>query len=156
MPNGTDLPDDILEEFKRLEEPLCHCDETLSAFACKIDAEVDRNYHNYPGRDITWIRGDGITVSIQLTPVIDKPGRSGKRLASPLYFIGIAAWRDTSAGRSSWHRAIWKSETLPLVSETLTEILNNAHKELMALAEEDLKRPTGDLGRPLGPPPTVD
>ena len=100
MPNGHDL---TREEFRRVELPLRAIDDLLSQFAEEIGAQIDRNYHNRPRRDIRVDLGKGLCGTIYISPVLIKLDVNDLwRAGNYQYHVGVLVHKDDRGQRFIW------------------------------------------------------
>jgi hypothetical protein len=128
MPNGSELTE---AEFKELEQPLRRIDALVERFADQVGGVVERNYHGSPSRNVIHSSPDGTKRKIQVSPFGEGPNRG--------YVIAAMAWKDTAAGRVSWHKTIASFEEIPAKENDVWAVLEAAWEALATVGPEDLK-----------------
>ena len=125
MPNGFY---GSLEEWQRMEAPFLEIDDELEKFAADRQMQVVKNYHNWPRRELAWVRDD-IHRSIQIF-LGDHP---------ETYYIGLGAWQDRLNERYLADKWLKKSVSWPEITDNLHELLEEAVAILDSWSEKDLK-----------------
>lgn len=114
-----------------MEAPFLEIDDVLEKFAADRKMQVVKNYHNWPRRELQWVR-DGIHRSIQIF--------LGNRPED--YYMAVGAWQDTQNERYSADKWLKRSVPWPEITDNLQELLQEAVTILESWSETDLKYAT--------------
>lgn len=77
------------EQWDALEKPLAEIDDELLRIAEDRNLTVDKNYHNWPSRSLSWRTGDGLDRKLEISV-----GENGK-----FFQIYGYAWYDDANGQ---------------------------------------------------------
>lgn len=126
MPNGGF--DGSLEAWEKMEAPLLEVDELLAQFATERNMQVVKNYHNWPRRELKWVR-DGIHLAIHILAA-DKP---------ETYHLAIGAWEDRKNERYVADKWLKKWVFWPEIKDNLRQLLEEGTETLESWSEKDLQ-----------------
>ena len=125
MPNGFHGTDDA---WARLEAPLLRLDPVLEAFARNHSLSVERNYHNWPSRAMTW--GAPISRLIQVY-LEDEQAMT--------WTVWLCASEDRGAARY-WKRVfLQRAVAIEEIEHGLAERLDEARRRVEAWSSDQLE-----------------
>jgi hypothetical protein len=125
MPNGYNQS---ITEWERMEKPLLQIDAFLADFASQHGLQLEKNYHNWPQRELKWVR-DGLHRTIHIVAA-DKPGT---------YHFAIVGWQDKKNQRYVAHKWVKKWVSWVEIQNNLQELLRESISTLESWSESDLR-----------------
>ena len=125
MPNGFY---GSLEEWQQMEAPFLEIDNVLEKFAAERKMHVQKNYHNWPRRELQWVRDD-IHRSISIFQ-----GEPAETCC-----MAVLAWQDRQNDRYGADKFLKQSVPWPEITENLQQLLEEAAAILDSWSEKDLK-----------------
>lgn len=125
MPNGYY---GSIEDWPKMEAPLLEIDDLLSQFAAERNMQLVKNYHNWPRRELEWVR-DGVHRAIHIFAA-DRAGT---------YHLAVVAWEDKNDIRYGADKWLKKWVAWPEIRDNLDQLLEEALMTLESWSEKDLK-----------------
>jgi hypothetical protein len=118
-----------MEEWAEMEAPLLEIDDLLDQFATERTMQWVKNYHNWPRRELEWVR-DEVHRAIHIFAA-DKPGT---------YHMAVVAWEDKDGERYGADEWLKRWVAWPEIRNNLHQLLEEAMTTLESWSEKDLKR----------------
>ena len=125
MPNGFY---GSLEEWQQMEAPFLEIDDALEKFAADRKMEIVKNYHNWPRRELEWVRDD---IHRSISILQGEPSETCS--------MGVLAWQDRQDERYAADKWLKRSISWAELTDNLQELLEEAMAILNSWSEKDLK-----------------
>jgi len=126
MPNGGF--DGSKEAWEKMEAPLLEIDDLLAQFAAERGIDMVKNYHNWPLRELRWVK-DGIHRAIHILAA-DKP---------ETYHLAVVAWQDKHDERYTTNKWLKRWVRWREIGDNIHRLLDDATVTLESWSEKDLK-----------------
>src|SRR5712664_2446175 len=112
MPNGYY---GSIEDWEKMEAPLLEIDALLAEFASREGMDLEKNYHNWPQRELRRLKDD-LHRTIHILAA-DKPDT---------YHFAVGAWQDKNNERSIANKWPKKWVAWPEIKDNLPQLLRES------------------------------